>query len=47
MLKIQIYLLNWYYKYLLHHILDTTEAMIHQYLQYPGIRKSVYELVSC
>ena len=47
MLKMQIYLFNWYHTYLLHNKLDITEAIIHQYLQYPSIKKSVYKVVSC
>ena len=30
--KLQIYVMNWYHKFILNHVLNITEAMIHQSL---------------
>ena len=39
--KIQSYVLNWYHKYLLHPVIDRTEATIFQHLYWTNIRDSV------
>ena len=38
--------MKWYHTYLLHLVLDQTEAMIHQHLYWPGIKDSVYREVT-
>ena len=44
--KIQCYVLHWYHMYILHPVMDRTEAMIFQHLYWPGIRYSVQKEVS-
>ena len=42
------YVVKLYHTYLLHPVLDRTEAIIHQHLYYPGIREAVYiEVMKC
>ena len=40
--KLQKYLVKWYHTYLLHPVLDRTEAIIIQHLYLTGIKDSVY-----
>ena len=35
--KLQRYAVNWYHTYLLHHVLDQSEAMVCQHLYWIGI----------
>ena len=45
---IQSYVLNWYHTYLLHPLMDITEAMIRQHVYWPFIIDSVQkELINC
>ena len=44
--KIQSYVLHWYHKYLLHPVMDRTEAMILQHLYWPDIEYLVQREVS-
>ena len=43
---LQSYVLHWYHMYILHPVMDRTEAMIFQHLYWPGIRYSVQKEVS-
>ena len=45
---LQKYVLHWYYTYILHLVMDGTEAMICQHLYWHGIRNSVQkEVTNC
>ena len=45
---LQSYVLHWYHTYLLHPVMDRTEAMIHQHLYWPRIRDTVQkEVINC
>ena len=46
LLILQSYVLHWYHTYLLHLVMDRTEAMICQHLYNPIIRKSVQKEVN-
>ena len=41
--KLQSYVVHWYHTYLLHPVMDRTEAMIRQHLYWPDIRDSVWK----
>ena len=41
--KLQKYVVKWYHTYILHPVLDRTEAMIWQHLYWPGIREAVHK----
>ena len=43
---LQRYVVKWYHMYLLHKLLDRTEAMIFKHLYWPGIRKIICEEVT-
>ena len=44
--KLQSYVLHWYYTYLLHPVMDITEAMIRQHFYWPDIRDDVRKEVT-
>ena len=44
--KLQSYVLHWYHIYLLHLVVDITEAMIHQHMYWPYIKDAVQKEVS-
>ena len=46
--RFQSYILHWYHTYLLHPVMDRTEAIIFQHLYWPSIIKAVRkELTNC
>ena len=46
--KLQSYVLHWYHAYILHLVMDRTEAIIFQHLYWPDIRYVVWkEVTNC